>query len=134
MTARPETTSPGRRQRARRTRAADTRRRRMKHLALGIAVRSLAVAFLGATITYGLFAGDRLGDDGGTQRALMGALAGKLGYAAGSVHIDGLVHHTPEAVLQAIGVVPNGSLIGFDPSRARNGFLSPSGSVMVCTM
>jgi cell division protein FtsQ len=119
MTARPDSKPAGRRPKFRRSPSGKAGRGCGQHLGLVIAARSLAVVFLGSTIAYGLFTGDRLGDDGATARRLMGELAGRLGYAAGTVHINGLVHHAPEAVLQAIGVAPNGSLIGFDPSRAR---------------
>ncbi len=88
-------------------------------LGVRIAARSLAVALLGATIGYGLVTGNHLGDNGAVARHLMARLAGEFGYAARTVRISGLSHHTREAVLQAINVEPGGSLIGFDPINAR---------------
>ena len=88
-------------------------------LSVRIAARSLAVAFLGTTIGYGLVIGNHLGDNGAVPRHLMARLAGEFGYAAQTVRISGLSHHTREAVLQAIDVEPGGSLIGFDPLNAR---------------
>ncbi len=88
-------------------------------LAVRIAVRSLAVLFLGASISYGLVTGDYLGDRNGTAYRVLDKLAAELGFAADTVRITGLVHHNREAVLQAIDVAPSGSLIGFDPTNAR---------------
>ena len=90
-----------------------------ERLSVRIAARSLAVAFVGTTIGYGLVVGDHLGDNGAMPRHLMASVAGEFGYAARTVRISGLKHHTREAVLQAINVEPGGSLIGFDPLNAR---------------
>ncbi len=88
-------------------------------LAVRIAARSLAVLFLGASISYAMATGDYLGDRNGTAYRLLDKLAYELGYAAKTVRISGLAHHGREAVLQAIDVTPDGSLIGFDPTNAR---------------
>jgi cell division protein FtsQ len=42
-----------------------------------------------------------------------------FGYAAEEVRIHGLQRMPPEAVLKAIGVMPGGSLLGFDANHAR---------------
>jgi len=88
-------------------------------LAVRIAARSLAVLFLGASIFYAMATGDYLGDRNSTAYRVWDKLAGELGYAAQTVRISGLVHHDRDAVLQAIDVTPDGSLIGFDPTNAR---------------
>lgn len=88
-------------------------------LAVRIAARSLAVLFLGSSIFYAMATGDYLGDGNGTTYRALDKLAYELGYAAHTVRISGLTHHSREAVMQAIDVTPGGSLIGFDPTNAR---------------
>lgn len=82
-------------------------------------VRSGAVAMLGAVVGYGLLAGDHLSDPSGGARGVPAQISSYLGYAAEEVRIIGLNRNRPEAVLKAVGIMPGGSLIGFDPNHAR---------------
>ncbi len=81
--------------------------------------RSFAVLFLGAAILHGLSAGGYLDDPRSPLFNIEGKLAGLIGQQAMDVRISGLKYHTPQAVLAAIGVRVEGSLIGFDPLRAK---------------
>ncbi|MGQ0484338.1 MAG: cell division protein FtsQ/DivIB [Hyphomicrobiales bacterium] len=83
------------------------------------AARAGAVAFLAATIFHGLLLGGYLDHEGGPWRQWPGRIAGFAGLAADDIKIEGLINHTPEAVLAAINVKPGGSLIGFDALQAR---------------
>lgn len=84
-----------------------------------IAARAGAVLFLFAAIARGVILGGFLDYDGSPFARLPGKLAGLAGMAADDIKIDGLVHQDAEAVLKAIGVMPGGSLIGFDAARAK---------------
>jgi cell division protein FtsQ len=84
-----------------------------------IMARLGAILFLGATLVHGLAQGGHLDYDGSPWAKLPGQLSGFVGMAADDIHIAGLVHQEPEAVLSAIGVKPGSSLIGFDAVKAR---------------
>lgn len=98
---------------------------RLPLLALGqrkrvrFVARAAAVLFLAATIAHGVVRGDYLDYDGSPWPKLPGRLASLVGMAADDIKIAGLVHQEPETVLAAIGVMPGGSLIGFDAATAR---------------
>jgi cell division protein FtsQ len=83
------------------------------------AVRSGAVSMLAAVIGYGLLAGDHLNDPSGGTRGLAAQVSSYFGYAAEDLRIHGLERMPPEAVMKAIGVMPGGSLLGFDANHAR---------------
>jgi cell division protein FtsQ len=83
------------------------------------AARFAAVLFLFAVIARGLVVGGYLDYEGSPFARLPGKLAGFAGMAAEDIKIDGLMHQEPEAVLQAIGVMPGSSLIGFDAAHAK---------------
>jgi cell division protein FtsQ len=83
------------------------------------AMRSSAVAMLASVIGYGLLAGDHLTDPSSGTRGLPAQISSYFGYAAEEVRIHGLQRMPPEAVLKAIGVMPGGSLLGFDANHAR---------------
>lgn len=84
-----------------------------------IAARASALLFLGVVIVTGLVQGDYLEYEGSKWHMLPGKAAGVVGMAAEEITINGLSHHEPELLLSAIGVVPGGSLIGFDASIAK---------------
>ena len=79
--------------------------------------RGAAVAFLFATIVYGLIVGGHLGA-GSQASQFANGLARVMGFSAQQIIIGGLERETPEAVLAAIGVESGGSLIGFSPENA----------------
>ena len=97
--------------------------RRERHgaerLLVRFAARSMAVGFLGLTILYGLAVGGHLDDPRNPLFGMPGKLAGHFGFAAQQIHISGLQHQTPQVVLKAIGVVPDGPLLGFSTLRAK---------------
>jgi cell division protein FtsQ len=95
------------------------RRSGADRLAVRACMRSAAVGLLGLTILYGLAAGGHLEDPRNPLYGLPGKLAGHFGYAAQHIHISGLEHQTPEMVLKAIGVTPDGPLLGFSSQRAK---------------
>lgn len=84
----------------------------------GIA-RGGAVALLFCTVGYGLIRGGHIDSPNGSPFRLGDWLAGRAGYAAEDIEISGLTYHSPEHVLQAIGVKPGDSLVGFDAQDAR---------------
>ena len=81
--------------------------------------RTLSVGFLGASIVYGVLQGGQLDYEGSPLRNLPGKLASVVGLAADDIRVSGLTHHDPALLLQALGVHPGGSLIGFDAGQAR---------------
>jgi len=83
------------------------------------AFRSTAVVMLASVIGYGLLAGDHLTDPSSGARGLPAQISSYFGYAAEEVRINGLERMPPEAVLKAVGVMPGGSLLGFDANHAR---------------
>ncbi|MCB1378202.1 MAG: cell division protein FtsQ/DivIB [Alphaproteobacteria bacterium] len=107
------------------TRVYDRRRRFGSFLAKGetfrvrFAARASAVTFLGAVIFHGLLSGGYFDYDNSPWLRIPGKLAGVIGMAAEDIKIHGLTHHEPETLLAAVGVVPGGSLMGFDPLVAR---------------
>lgn len=82
-------------------------------------VRSFGVLFLGATIVHGVLRGGQLDYEGSPWRQMPGKLASIIGLAAVDIRISGLTNHDPQLLLNAMGVVPGGSLIGFDAGAAR---------------
>jgi cell division protein FtsQ len=82
-------------------------------------IRSSAVLFLAATIVHGVVRGGQLDYDGSPWRQMPGKLASLAGLAADDIRISGLTNHDPQMLLQALDVVPGGSLVGFDAGAAR---------------
>jgi len=82
-------------------------------------VRTSAVALLAFTTGYGLLAGDYLADPSSGTRGLPAQLSSYFGYAAEEIRINGLKRVDGAVVMNAIGVKPGGSLIGFDANTAR---------------
>lgn len=82
--------------------------------------RTGACALLFGAIIHGLVIGGHLDYDGSPWRKLPGQIASSLGFAADDIRITGLVHQEPETLLNALGVQPGGSLVGFDATRARS--------------
>ena len=80
-------------------------------------VRSAGVAFLFATIVYGLIVGGHLGVASQASQFVNG-LSRVMGLSAQQIIIGGLERETPESVLAAIGVESGGSLIGFSAENA----------------
>ena len=95
------------------------RRRGVERLPVRFMARSTSVGFLALTICYGLITGGHLDDPRNPLFGLPGQVAGYFGYAAQSIHVSGLERQRPETVLKAIGVVPDGPLIGFSARRAK---------------
>ncbi len=81
--------------------------------------RSSAVGMLAVTVAYGLVQGGHIDSPNGSPFRLKDWLAGRAGYAAEDIEITGLTYHRPEHVLQAIGVKPGDSLLGFEAQDAR---------------
>ncbi len=81
--------------------------------------RGSAVGLLAITVAYGLVQGGHIDSPNGSPFRLKDWLAGRVGYAAEDIEIAGLTYHKPEHVLQAIGVKPGDSLVGFDAQDAR---------------
>ncbi len=81
--------------------------------------RGSAVGMLTVTVAYGLVQGGHIDSPNGSPFRLKDWLAGRAGYAAEDIAITGLTYHRPEHVLQAIGVKPGDSLLGFEAQDAR---------------
>lgn len=88
--------------------------RRVRFLA-----RSSAVLFLATTIIHGVMRGGQLDYDGSPWRQMPDKIASFVGLAADDIRITGLTNHDPQMLLGALGVVPGGSLVGFDAGAAR---------------
>lgn len=82
--------------------------------------RGGAVAFLFATLVYGLALGGHFAVRDSTLRVLLNEASGMVGLAANDITVTGLHRQSRAAVLAAIGVEQGGSLIGFDAGRARD--------------
>ncbi len=82
-------------------------------------VRAGAVGFLFSTITYGLIGGGHITNPNSPLFNIRGQIAAEFGYAAQDIRIAGLKRQRPATVLNAIGVRPNDSLIGFDAGEAK---------------
>jgi len=81
--------------------------------------RASGVSAIFATVLYGLVVGGHITDPNSLLYNIQGKVAGQFGYAARDVTIAGLKNRQPVAVLKAIGIKPNDSLIGFDANAAR---------------
>lgn len=90
-----------------------------ERLPVRMLARTGAIGFVVLTIGYGLMAGGHLDDPRSAGYGLPGEIAGYFGYAARDIHISGLKHQKSGSVLKAIGVVPDGPLIGFSTRRAK---------------
>ena len=88
-------------------------------LAFRVAARVSAVAFLGMTLVHGVLQGGHLIYPGSPWLKLPGKLSGLVGLAADDIRMTGLHHHDPALILTILGVKPGGTLLGFDPERAR---------------
>jgi cell division protein FtsQ len=83
-------------------------------------VRSSAVLFLATTIIHGVMRGGQLDYEGSPWRQMPGKIASLVGLAADDIRISGLTNHDPQMLLGALGVIPGGSLVGFDAGAARS--------------
>jgi cell division protein FtsQ len=92
---------------------------RANTLRVRIAARTAALLVMGSVIATGLVQGGYLNYEGSRWLMLPGKAAGVVGMAAEDITITGLSHHDPETLLSAIGVIPGGSLIGFDAMVAK---------------
>jgi cell division protein FtsQ len=84
-----------------------------------IAARVSAVLFLGLTILHSIILGGYLNYEGSPWAKVPGKLSGLIGFAADDIRITGLVHQDAAMVLNALGVRPGGSLVGFDATNAK---------------
>ena len=84
-----------------------------------IAARVSAVLFLGMTILHSILLGGYLNYEGSPWARVPGKLSGLIGFAADDIRITGLVHQDAAMVLNALGVRPGGSLVGFDATNAK---------------
>ena len=82
--------------------------------------RVSAVGAIFATAMYGIIAGGHVTDPNSLLYNVQGRVAGQFGYAAQDIRIVGLKTRKPASVLNAIRVLPNDSLIGFDANKARS--------------
>lgn len=89
-------------------------------LFLRASVRSLAVLAIFSTAFYGITAGGHITDPNSVLYNVSGRVAGQFGYAAREIRIAGLKRQKPQAVLRAINVLPNDSLIGFRAAQAKS--------------
>jgi len=81
--------------------------------------RVFAVSAIYITVLYGIIAGDYIKDPNNPLYNIQGRVAGQFGYAAQDIRIAGLKRQSAAAVLRAIKVRPNDSLIGFSPKVAQ---------------
>ena len=84
-----------------------------------VAARMSAVLFLGMTILHSIILGGYLNYDGSPWMKVPGKLSSLIGWAADDIRIKGLVHQEPAMLLNALGVRPGGSLVGFDAANAK---------------
>ncbi len=84
-----------------------------------IAARVSAVLFLGLTILHSIILGGYLNYEGSPWAKVPGKLSGLIGFAADDIRITGMVHQDAAIVLNALGVRPGGSLVGFDATNAK---------------
>lgn len=85
-----------------------------------IVARTGAVALLALSLIHGIVQSGHLNYPGSPWLKLPGKFAGLVGLAADDIRLSGLDHHDPSIVLDAIGVKPGSSLLGFDAAAARN--------------
>jgi cell division protein FtsQ len=94
---------------------------RGKDISLGI--RAMAriggVGIVFSAIAYGVIAGGYVTDPNDPLYNIKGKVAAEFGYAARDIRVSGLKRQRPAAVLRAIHVRPNDSLIGFDARTAQ---------------
>ena len=81
--------------------------------------RLFSVGAIYAMMFYGITVGGHISDPASPLYNVQGRVAAYFGYAAIEIRISGLKRQSARAVLQAIKVVPDASLIGFDAARAR---------------
>ena len=81
--------------------------------------RICGVGVIFATIAYGLEAGGHITNPNSPLFNIRGQIAAEFGYAAQDIRIAGLKRQRPAAVLNAISVRPNDSLIGFKAGDAK---------------
>ena len=84
-----------------------------------IVARVSAVLFLGMSILHSILLGGYLNYEGSPWAKVPGKLSGLIGFAADDIRITGLVHQDAAMVLNALGVRPGGSLVGFDATNAK---------------
>jgi len=82
--------------------------------------RIFSVGAIFTTVLYGITAGGYITDTGSPLYNVQGQIAAYFGYAAKEIRISGLERQSPKAVLRAINVVSDASLIGFDAGQARS--------------
>jgi cell division protein FtsQ len=84
-----------------------------------VAARCGALLLLGLSLLMGALQGGHFDDPGSSWARLPDRVASFVGQAAEDIEITGVEQHDPRLTLEAIGVRPGGSLIGFNPARAR---------------
>jgi cell division protein FtsQ len=84
-----------------------------------IMARSSAVAFLLTALVQGMALGGAFDYAGSPYPRFAGKLASLAGMASDDIEITGLQHHDPEQLLNIIKVTAGGSLINFDPVKAK---------------
>lgn len=84
-----------------------------------MAARMSAVLFLGLTILHSIILGGYLNYEGSPWMKVPGKLSSLIGWAADDIRIKGLVHQEPAMLLNALGIRPGGSLVGFDAANAK---------------
>lgn len=89
-------------------------------LALRILVRSGAVLGLLLILVHGAIRGGNLAATEAPWSRVAGVVAGLAGQVADGIEISGLEQHDTNLVLEALGVRPGGSLLGFSPVDAKN--------------
>ena len=82
-------------------------------------VRCSAVLLLAVTMAHGILRSGKLDYEGSPMQQFPGKFASFVGMAADDIRITGLVHHDPDTILTALGVMPGSSLLRFDASQAR---------------
>jgi cell division protein FtsQ len=84
-----------------------------------IMARAGALLILALAMATGLVQGGHLAYEASPWLKLPGRAAGLVGLAAEDITITGLVHHEPEALLEAIAIQPGGPLVNFDAAAAK---------------
>jgi cell division protein FtsQ len=84
-----------------------------------VAIRAGAVLGLLLAIVHGAVQGGHLNGTDNLWHRLPGKLAGLVGQAADDIEISGLEHHDSSLVLEALHIMPGGSLFGFSPDKAK---------------
>ena len=84
-----------------------------------VAMRSGAVLALLVAVMHGAIQGGHMSDGDAPWTKIEDRVAGMMGQVAEGIEITGLEQHDTRLVLNAIGVRPGGSLLGFAPNSAK---------------